>query len=186
MKIKWIFYGLIAAVVLGLNFCGGNNTEEYTAEEVITPTQGLVTTVKEVDNDVFKIEDEQAIDDKTASLIIAKYMDNTVDTFSLEEAKVMASDSSSTSNATTHHRRSSVMRMASYGLMGYFMGRNMGSYRPNSSAYVDQNTYSRVTNNAGQSLNRTASRTTVSRPKSGFGSKSRSGSSTRSTRSYGG
>ena len=185
MKIKWILYGLIAAVAIGFNFCGGNNTEEYTTEEVVTPTQGLVTTVKEVDKDIFKIEDEQAIDDQTASRIIAKYMDNTVDTFSLEEAKMMASDSSSTST-TTHHRRSSVMRMASYGLMGYYMGRNMGTYRPNSSAYVDQNTYSRVTNNAGQSLNRTANRTTVSRPKSGFGSTSRSGSSTRSTRSYGG
>ncbi|MCB0559657.1 MAG: hypothetical protein H6573_02175 [Lewinellaceae bacterium] len=185
MKIKWIFYGLIAAAVLALNFCGSDNVEEYTTEEVVTPTQGLVTTVKEVESGQFKIEDEQAVDDVTASQIIAKYMDNTIDTFTVEEAKAAVAD---TSSHPTHQRRSSVMRMASYGLMGYMMGRSMGSYRPNASAYVDQNTYNRVSNSAGQSLNRTATRTQVSRPKSGFGSSrsGSSGSSTRSTRSYGG
>lgn len=182
MKIKWILYGLIAAVVLGLNFCGGNNVEEYTTEEVVTPTQGVVTTVKEVDKDLFKIEDEQAVGTPEESRIIAKYMDSTIDTFSLQEAQLAAADTTGNPNS---HRRSSVFRMASYGFMGYMLGRSMGSYRPNASAYVDQNTYNRVSNNAGQSLNRTASRTTVSRPKSGFGG-SRSGSSTRSTRSYGG
>lgn len=182
MRIKWILYGLIAAVVLGINFCGGDNVEEYTTEEVVTPTQGVVTTVKEVEEGQFKIEDEQAVPSPDASRIIAKYMDETADTFSLEEARLAVSDTSGTQN---HYRHNSIFRMASYGLMGYFLGRNMGSYRPSSSAYIDQNTYNRVNNNAGQTLNQTARRTTVSRPKSGFGS-SRSGSSTRSTRSYGG
>ena len=184
MRIKWIVFGLIAAAALAFNFCGSNNSEEYTTEEVVTPTQGLITTVKEVEPNQFKIEDEQTAISPEASRIIAKYMDNTTDTFTLEEARVAVSD---TTGNTTHHRRSSVFRMASYGLMGYMMGRSMGSYRPSSSAYVDQNTYNRVSNNAGQSLNRTATRTTVSRPKSGFGSsRSGSSSSTRSTRSYGG
>ena len=162
MKIKWIIYGVIAVVIIGFNFCSNNEqAQETTTEEVVSPTQGLITTVKEVETDQFKIEDEQAVDEISASRIIAKYMDNTVDTFTLDEAKLVADTTSSNSN---NYRRSSVVRMASYGLMGYFFGRSMGSFRPNRSAYVDQSTYNRVTNNAGQSLQRTANRRTVSRP----------------------
>ena len=181
MKIKWIIYGVIAVVIIGFNFCSNNEqTQETITEEVVSPTQGLITTVTEVETDQFKIEDEQAVDDISASRIIAKYMDNTVDTFTLDEAKLVADTTSGNSN---NYRRSSVVRMASYGLMGYFFGRSMGSFRPNRSAYVDQSTYNRVTNNAGQSLQRTANRRTVSRPSSG---KSGYGGSSRSTRSYGG
>jgi hypothetical protein len=181
MKIKWIIYGVIAAVIIGFNFCSNNEQpQETVTEEVVSPTQGLITTVKEVEKDQFKIEDEQTIDDVSASLIIAKYMDNTVDTFTLDEARMVADTTNGESN---NYRRSSVVRMASYGLMGYFFGRSMGSFRPNRSAYVDQGTYNRVTNNAGQSMQRTASRRTVSRP---AGGKSGYGGSSRSTRSYGG
>lgn len=181
MKIKWVLYGAIALVIIGMNFCsGGEQRQETYSEEVVTPTQGLVTTVKEVEADKFLIEDEQTIDDKDASLIIAKYMDSTIDTFTLDEARLATDTSSNTNN----YRRSSVVRMASFGLMGYMFGRNMGSYRPRSSAYVDQNTYNRVNNNAGQSMQRTANRSTVSRTRPS-GGKSGYGSS-RSTRSYGG
>jgi hypothetical protein len=178
MKIKWILYGALALVILGMNFCSGGEQQETYSEEVVTPGQGLITTVKEVEADKFLIEDEQTIDDPKASLIIAKYMDSTTDTFTLAEAKLQ---SDTTSNS---YRRSSVFRMASFGLMGYMLGRNMGSYRPRSSAYVDQNTYNRVNNNAGQSMQRTAKRSTVQRTRPSGGKSGYGGS--RSTRSYGG
>ena len=179
MKIKWIIYGLLALIFIGYSMfrSGDSSSSNVVNEEVVTPTQGIITTVKEVEADEFRIEDEQIVDSPEDSRIIAKYMDNTVDTFTLAEAQ-MASDTSN----SQYRRRNPVARMAYYGLMGYFMGRSMGSHRPHSSAYVDQNTYNRVTNNAGQSMQRTARRTSVSRPSSG---KSGYGGS-RSTRSYGG
>ncbi|MCB0635031.1 MAG: hypothetical protein KDC54_00355 [Lewinella sp.] len=180
MKTKWIIYGVIILVFIAFRFIGGGNeeAEAVDTEEVVTPTQGLITTVKEVETDKFLIEDEQVVDDPEASLIIARYMDSSTDTFTLDQAQLVADSSS------YHYspRGSSVVRMASFGLMGYMMGRNMGAYRPSSSAYVDPNTYNRVTNNAGQSMQRTANRTTISRPRSGssgFGG-------SRSTRSFGG
>jgi len=176
MKIKWIIYGVIILAVIGFNLCSRDEPTEVT-EEVVVPTEGLITTVKEVETDQFKIEDEQTVESPSDSRIIAKYMDNTIDTFTLEEARLVED-----STSTQYRRRSSVVRMASYGLMGYMLGRSMGSFRPRSSAYVDQSTYNRVSNSTGQRMQQTARRTTVTRPSSG---KSGYGGS-RSTRSYGG
>jgi hypothetical protein len=85
------------------------------------------------------------------------------------------------SGGETTGRRSGVARAASYGLMGYFMGRSM-SRGPSAGAYVDQKTYNKVSKGAGGSMKSTAGSRTVSRRpsgKSGYGGG-------RSTRSVGG
>ena len=66
--------------------------------------------------------------------------------------------------------------------MGYYLGRRAG-VPPSPGVYRDQNTYNRVQNGAGSSMQSTARRTTVSRPAK---SSSGYGSSSRSSRSYGG
>ena len=175
MKLKWIIYGVIILVAIGMNLCGSDEPETIT-EEVSIPTEGLITTVKEVQTDQFRIEDEAVVANKEDSRIIAKYMDSTIDTFTLDQAQLVKDTTSS-----AYRRQSSIMRMASFGLMGYLMGRSMGSFRPNSSAYVDQSTYNRVSNGAGQRMQQTARKTTVTRP-----SKGKSGYGSGSTRSYGG
>ncbi|MEL6925374.1 MAG: hypothetical protein AAFO94_15105, partial [Bacteroidota bacterium] len=121
---------------------------------------------------LFKIEDEITIADTSESLIVAKYMNETIDTFTLAEARLVEAQSGG---------RNPVLRAASAGLFGYFLGRSMLGGRPSAGAYVDQKTYDRVSKNAGSSMQRTASRTTRMRPsgKSGFGSG-------KSSRSFGG
>ncbi len=183
MKIKWILYLAVGAyLVYAVAFSGNNDSSEdpYTYEEEIAPTQGVITTVLEVDSNTFKIEDEVNVPNIDDSRIIAKYMNSEIDTFTLDEAKLATEEDGQNERGY----RGGIWRAASYGLMGYFMGRSMGSYRPNASAYVDQKTYNRVTNNAGQNLQNSARRTTVAKPakgRSGYGKTSR-----RSTRSYGG
>ena len=177
-KIKWILYGVIGVFILWRLFSGGSDSSTDTVtEEVVVPTQGLITTLQQQPDSLFLIEDEQTVDNPAESLVIAKYLDGQIDTFTLDEVKLMAT--SDNNNGSGHGR--SMYRAVSYGLMGYWLVRSMSS-RPRAGAYVDQKTYSRVSNNAGQSLNRTASRTSVSRPRSG--SSGYGGS--RSTRSYGG
>lgn len=172
-KIKYGLYGLVAVWLLYSIFFK-SDTPEMTTEEVAIPTQGLITYVQEVQQDEFKISDEEVIADTAASLIIATYLDETKDTFTLAEARLMESSGGSNS------RGSGIARAASYGLMGYFMGRSM-SRGPSPGAYVDQKTYNKVSSGAGNTMTRTAGTRTVSRPagKSGYGGG-------RSTRSVGG
>lgn len=172
MKIKYAIYAVIGIFVAYSVLFGGDDSQaanvEY--EEVVEPTEGLITTVLETETDVFKIEDEEVVPLPADSRIIAKYMDNTVDTFTLEEAKLVDAENGG-------GRRGGIMRAASYGLFGYMMGRRMGGGRTPSSAYVDPKTADRVNNKAGSKINNTASRTTRAKPgKGGFGG----GKSTRS------
>lgn len=145
--------------------------------DVEVPTVGLITTVKEVQKDQFKIEDEKDVDSVKDSRIIAKYMDGQIDTFTLDEAKLITRIDSATGNRS---RSGSIFRAASFGFMGYWMGRSMSNgISPN--AYTNRAAYDRVNNNAGARMRRTAR--TVRRPspkgRSGFGRG-------RSSRSYGG
>ena len=157
---------LSAAVVTS---CGGSSYEE-----VEVPTQGLITTIVEVSPESYKIEDEQPIPDTSQSLIIAKYLDNTIDTFTLAEVRLMRKNNYSGS-------RSGVLTAASYGFFGYMIGRSMTGYRPQASAYRDPNTYNRVNNSTGNTVRNSSSK--VRRPTSS----SRSGyGSGKSSRSYGG
>ncbi|NBC07411.1 MAG: hypothetical protein GVY26_09490 [Bacteroidetes bacterium] len=180
----WITYcGAIGLAVL-LNACGGAERVDEQAEK------GIVTTVREVKDGEFKIEDEQMVEEKSASAIIAKYADNTTDTIPLSEAKQLMQDSTAAqaSQDTTHRRhhhyrrRTSLLSIAAYGYMGYMLGRNRSSFSPRPSAYMDRSTYQRVNNTTGTRFRNATSRSTTSRPskgKSGYGG-------SRSTRSYGG
>ena len=178
-KIKYGIYAVIGLWILSSVIFGGDSsseTETYT-EEVILPTQGLITTLQETEPDLFKISDEETIDATEESLVIANYMDNTSDTFTLAEVRLFEA------NPDANPRGSRIARAAAYGFFGYMMGRSMGSHRPKAGAYTDPKAHQKATSKAGSSLNKTASRSKVTktRPsgKSGYGGG-------KSTRSYGG
>lgn len=170
--LKYTLYTLLAFVFL--YNCGGSSSEvEY--EEVVLPTEGLITVVKEVETDLFKIDDEITIPETEQSLIVANYLDSTSDTFTLAEARLMEANG-------YPGRSGSVMRAASYGLFGYMIARNLsGTRRPQRGAYTSQKAYDK-SQTSSQKLNQTASRTRRVKPgsgKSGYGS-------SKSTRSFGG
>jgi len=146
--------------------CGSN--VEYQDTEVLSPTQGVITEVKEMETDLFKITDETIVNTKEDSRIIAEYMDGVRDTFTLEEAQLQDAD---------NPRRRGTRGVWMAGMMGYMMGRNM-SQGTSRAAYANDKAYNKSTK-ATNSLRSTASRKTVRTPKKGFGS-------SRSTRSYGG
>lgn len=177
-KIKRAIYVCVVLIACHAVFvsCGGNVSTEYETEEVVKPTQGVVTVVKEVEADRFKIADEITVPDTSMSRIIANYLDNTSDTFTLQEARLVEAEGDG--------RSRSVIRSASMGFFGYMMLSSMlrRTGAPRAGAYVDQRTYDRVNKGTGNNLNRTAARSTRTKPrsgKSGFGSG-------RSTRSFGG
>ena len=172
--LKYAFYAVFA--IAFLYNCGGSSSDvEY--EEVVLPTEGLITVVKEVETDLFKIDDEITIPNTEESLIVANYLDETSDTFTLAEARLMEANG-------YQGRSGSVMRAASYGFFGYMMMRNMSSARrPQQGAYTSKQAYDKTSKTAGQSLNKTASRTRRVKPGSG---ESGYGSGSKSTRSFGG
>ena len=158
---KALSFLALAALLISSIACGTDSDSaiKYENEVVETPTQGVITTVKEVSEGEFKIEDEVAVSNPKDSRIVAKWSDSTIDTFTLDEARVEQESGS----------RGGFMTAASYGMMGYMMGRSMGAFRPSSGAYVDQKSYNKAANGAGKSMKQTAKRTTISKPKSGFG-----------------
>ncbi len=172
--LKYAFYAVFAFAFL--YNCGGSSSEvEY--EEVVLPTEGLITIVKEVEPEQFKIEDEVTIPNTEESLIVANYLDETSDTFTLAEARLMEANG-------YPGRSGSVMQAASYGFFGYMMMRNMSSARrPQQGAYTSKSAYDKTSQTAGQKLNQSASRTRRVKPSSG---KSGYGSGSKSTRSFGG
>lgn len=165
---------LPALLSCGLGFalfsCGGSSGNADSGWD--EPTTGLVTTVKEVNAGEFKIASEKPVPTVADSRIIVQPMSGKVDTFTLDEAKLIETSSDST------HRRSGV-RSARLGFFGYLMlGRMMGG-RPSSSAYVNSNAYNRASSGAGTSMRSAARRVGGTSRNSGFGSG-------RSTRSVGG
>lgn len=177
-NIKWILYGLVAVyLIYNFAFGGSSSSEDYITEETVVPTEGLITTVAEVDSNDWKIKDEVTVTNPEDSRIIAEYMDGARDTFTLDEAKLVETQSTDNGSSVTR----SIFRAASFGLFGYMLGRSMSS-GPRPGAYMNQNTYNRVNNNAGSRMQSTAKRTTTTRPsgRSGYGGGSKS------TRSYGG
>ncbi len=162
---------LLFSLVRSCFACGGGT------EEVEMPTQGLITTVKEVEKDAFKIEDETTIPDTSGSLIIAKYLDGKIDTFTLDEARLVQQGGYSGSSMA-----GPIVAAAGAGFLGYMMGRSMAS-RPQPGAYTNQQAYNRVNSTTGSSIRNTAAR--VSRPSSGSRSSSGFGGG-RSSRGFGG
>ncbi|MFT4664810.1 MAG: hypothetical protein ACI8YQ_002183 [Polaribacter sp.] len=174
-KIKYGIYALIAMWFIYSFFIAKPTPAKAEYEEVATPTQGIATILQEVNPEEFKIEDEINLASSEDSYIVAKYLDTTIDTFTLAEVQLMSENPSGNSP-----RNSSMMRVASYGFFGYMMGRSMSS-PVRSSAYMDQKTYNKVNKNTGNKMRSTAKRTSRAKPagKSGYGSG-------KSSRSYGG
>ncbi|MEO0338001.1 MAG: hypothetical protein AAF242_02190 [Bacteroidota bacterium] len=179
MKLKWILYGAVGLFVLFNLIFGSDDSsssDSYETATVYEPTLGVHTILQQQRDSAFLIEDEVEVPSPEDSRIIAKYLDASVDTFTLDEVQLMATNSSSGSSS---HR--AIYRGAYYGLMGYMMGRSM-STPVSRNAYMDQSTYNKVSNGPANRMRQTASSRTVSRPssgKSGYGSGG-------STRSYGG
>jgi len=157
-----------ALVMTGLVSCGSGGQEYETSVE-LTPTQGIVTEIKEVQQELFRITDETVVETKDDSRIIAEYLDTTRDTFTLEEAKLYYAENPARGRAMNG--------ILMGGLMGYMMGKSMST--PTSrNAYANDKAYNKSAK-TNSSLRSTASRKTVKTPKKGFGS-------SKSSRSYGG
>lgn len=154
-------------------FMACNSGPRYELKEELDPTQGVVTEVKEVEEDLFRITNETIVPLKEDSRIIAEYIDGMRDTFTLEEAKLIDTEGQS----ETHYHRSGMSGVLMGGMMGYMMGRSLSS-PINRSAYASQAAYQKSTNSS-SSMRSSATRRTVRSPRSGFGG-------SRSTRSYGG
>jgi len=159
---------LISGSILMGSLVGCGGTSQST---VLNPTQGVITEIEEMKNGEYLITNETIVSRKEDSRIIASYLDGTRDTLTLEQAKLEESESSSSS---THRRGMSPILMG--GMMGYMMGKNM-STPVSRSAYKSSSVYDR-SNSSTSTLRSSATKRTVSRPKSGFGS---SGGSTRSS-----
>ncbi|PPK87467.1 hypothetical protein CLV84_0408 [Neolewinella xylanilytica] len=132
------------------------------------PTQGVVTTVREVGPEEYKIASEQPVANVADSRVIVDRMSGSSDTFTLAEVKAIQQTEPDSS------RTSRPFRSAALGYFGFMMLNRMGR-TPSASAYTNQAAYQRATSTTGGSLSRT------SRARSGFG---RSGGT--STRSFGG
>lgn len=180
-KLKWVLYGLIGIWVLYSFFGKSSNSDRGTVKvEVLQPTEGLITKVREVEAEVFKIEDEEVVPRKEDSRIITSYMDGTVDTFTLEQVALI--DTTVTERSNPRYRHSMMHSVIMGGAMGYLMGRSM-STPLNRSSYSNQSAYNKSSTQARTRMTSSASRRSVSKPsksgRSGFGSG-------KSTRSYGG
>ncbi|MEL6636954.1 MAG: hypothetical protein AAFW73_00130 [Bacteroidota bacterium] len=172
-NLKYILYGLVALFFL-YSWFGDSSEGEVVYEEIELPTQGLATILQETEPELFKIEDEQPLASTEESIIVAKYLDGQIDTFTLAEVRLMEQSTG------TSPRNRSLVRAASAGFFGYMLGRSMSS-PVRSSAYMDQKTYNRVNSTTGNQVRSTTSRTTRAKPSSG-----KSGYGGKSTRSYGG
>jgi hypothetical protein len=158
----------IAMVLLAGFFLKDCFFGESDTETVEVPTEGTITTVKEVAADDWKIEDETPVTNPEDSRIVAQRMDGTVDTFTLEQARLEETAGHTGANG-------GIMRAAGFGLMGYMLGRSMMT-PPAASAYTNSGAHARSTASATR-MRSTAS--SVTRPRTGFGGG-------RSTRSVGG
>ena len=155
---------LSAGLGITLFSCGSDT------ETIEVPTEGLITTVKEVSAGDFKIESEVPVDAVADSRIIVEDLAGDRDTFTLDQAKLM----SQVADPDSNEGRS--MRSAGMGYWGFLMLGRMGG-TPSAGAYVDSNAHQRATSNAGTRMSSSAKSTT--RSKSGFGGG-------KSTRSFGG
>jgi len=170
--IKWIIYGAIGLWVLGsVVFGGGSGGDDYIEETLEEPTQGIIVELQETEKDLFKITNEELLPNRVDSKIIANYMDNTSDTFSIDEVKLMEANDP---------RRSLIRTAAMAGMFGYVMGRPMSS-GVSRGAYANQGAYDKSNNQGRSQMRSSAKKSTVRRStgSSGYGSG-------KSTRSYGG
>lgn len=163
---KHLILPALLSVGLGISlFSCGSDTET-----VEVPTEGLITTVKEVSADNYKIESEIPVDVVADSRIIVEDLAGDRDTFTLDQAKLMSQV------ADPDSREGRSMRSAGMGYWGFLMLGRMGG-TPSSGAYVNSGAHQKATSSAGTRMSSSAKSTT--RSKSGFGGG-------KSTRSFGG
>ncbi len=188
-----IISGGLAFLVAGFLFGCSPSVESTTSEDAT----GLITTVKEVEPNEWRIADEQVVADTADSRVIAESYEGVVDTYTLAEVREAlnteetAADTTSNTSNRYYRRHYGGFGILQYALMGYFInrsfGRQSGFYgQPNPRYYVNQQTYNRVNSTAGDQLRSTRTNRT-SNTRSTRPSNSRSGyGSGRSTRSFGG
>ncbi len=171
---KWILYGAAALYILFRVFSGGGSSgNDYVEETLEEPTQGIKVELQEEKKDLFKITNEELLEKREDSQIIATYLDNTKDTFSIDEVRI---------SDANDPRRSMIRTAAFAGLLAYSMGRRPMSSGVSRAAYANDNAYNKSNTSGRSSLRSTAKRTSVRKPSS---SSSRYGGS-RSSKSYGG
>lgn len=166
---KHLLLPTLLSVGLGLGLLSCGSGDEY--ETVVVPTEGLITTVKEVNAGDFKIESEVPVDQLADSRIVVNTLKGSSDTFTLEEAQLIQQIMPDTA------RQNRPFRTAGLGFWGYMMLGRMGGHTPSAGAYVNNDAYNRANNNAGSRLR--SSGKSVTRAKSGFGGG-------KSSRSFGG
>lgn len=167
--LKWILYGAVGIFVAYSYFTGGDSGDDYIEETLEDPTQGIIVELKEVEDDMFKITDEEVISNREDSRIIVSFLDNTIDTFTIDEVRL---------SEASHPGRSAIRAAAYGGLIGYMMGRPMSSGTVRS-AYAQESSYNK-SNQGRSTLRSTARKTTTRKPVS------RNYGSGKSSRSYGG
>lgn len=184
-RYKWYILGIAALVVyMVMKDDSQSRPDEYVAIESTTvtePTEGVITRLKEVEPEVFKITEEELVPTKEESRIITTYMDGEVDTFLLQEIAVV--DTTVVSEDQNYRRRSGMSTALHYGLLGYWLGRPM-STPIRQSSYANSSAYDRSQNGRTRMTN-TATKRTVRTPRPSSTGKSGYGAG-RSTRSYGG
>lgn len=163
--------------------CSSSGSQTETIEK-LEPTKGVVTHLREVGKDSFKIDKEELIDNKTASKVIIKRLSGQVDTLSLSQASKLVNPARD-SVVRHHHYHSHPSGLSSilwWGVMGHMMGRSMNQYPPSSYSgmYSSPGSYQR-SQSYNTTMRNTASRSYVTRPSSGrsgfFGRRSSSSSS---------
>jgi hypothetical protein len=186
-RYKWYLIGLVILVfyMIGKNDAQKSSApDKYVAIESTTvqePTEGVITRLKEVEPEVFKITEEVLVPTKEESRIITTYIDGEIDTFMLEELAVI--DTTIVSEDRGYRRRSGMSTAIHYGLLGYVLGRPMGTPIRQSS-YANSDSYNR-SQNGRTKMNNTATSRTVRTPRPSSTGKSGFGAG-KSTKSYGG
>ncbi len=103
--------GALFATLTGLLLlhtgCGGDGYETVEVIDTIVsekPTQGVITTVKEVKPNQFAIENEEVVPDTNATKVVVKYLDGRTENLSVAEARarVAPQDSAAVRDTALH------------------------------------------------------------------------------------
>lgn len=145
------------------NSSSDSNTEEYE----VAFTKGMQTHIQETEKGVFKITDEQVVNEGETKAIVT-FLNGQTDTLSLDAARrIVDADKSAGSWDENSNQNQEVRQgyyggglshVLMYGALGYYMGRSMNS-RPHPGAYASPAVYNRA-----QQHTSTLSNARVSRP----------------------
>ena len=124
-------------------------------------TKGVVTTIEETEKGQFTIVDEQIVPKKEDSRVIVKKQGGEIDTMTLAQAKKAVNSDPTVNKETYQSNNSGMGNILMWGVMGYFLGRNMSS-PINPGVYQNQQTYQKV--NSTTNAQAMQSRKTVGRP----------------------